>query len=295
MFASLAVHLWLGFVLWQRGDLHAAQQSMLTGTEQNFAWGLRGIGQMYVQPFSVHILLDRGRVEQARQVLEESRSTLRIGDSVRLFLEAEARVLLEEGRPAQALAVLDEAEQQMQVVRNPVWRSWRTQRADVLHALGRTADGLALIDEEQRLAEEWGTPGPQGRTWLVRGRLEGSEGAASLRTAVDLLARSRTGSTWRGRRAALGALRRRPGRGAQPAGSRPRGGRGLRRGGPVAADRGPAAAAGGRGAGGAAALVPAEPHRAAARLDGGARDARPRDRAGAVPVRGEPSTRSSAP
>ena len=145
---------------------------------------------MYVQPFSVHILLDRGRVEQARQVLEESRSTLRIGDSVRLFLEAEARVLLEEGRPAQALAVLDEAEQQMQVVRNPVWRSWRTQRADVLHALGRTADGLALLDEEQRLAEEWGTPGPQGRTWLVRGRLEGSEGAASLRTAVELLARS---------------------------------------------------------------------------------------------------------
>ena len=206
MFASLAVHLWLGFVLWQRGDLHAAQQSMLTGTEQNFAWSLRGIGQMYVQPFSVHILLDRGRVEQARQVLEESRSTLRIGDSVRLFLEAEARVLLEEGRPAQALAVLDEAEQQMQVVRNPVWRSWRTQRADVLHALGRTADGLALLDEEQRLAEEWGTPGPQGRTWLVRGRLEGSEGAASLRTAVDLLARSQHRLDLARARAELGAL-----------------------------------------------------------------------------------------
>jgi DNA-binding SARP family transcriptional activator/DNA-binding CsgD family transcriptional regulator/tetratricopeptide (TPR) repeat protein len=190
MFASLACHLWLGHVLWQRGELDAAEQSLSAGTEQNLAWSLRGIGQMYVQPFTAHIHLDRGDVAAAREVVERSRATLRMGDSVRLFLEVEALVLHAEGRDEEALSVLDEAQQLMQVVLNPVWRAWRSQRAVVLDSLGRTEEALALVVEELELAERWGTPGLVGRTWRTRGVLEREAGEASLRAAIDHLARS---------------------------------------------------------------------------------------------------------
>ena len=206
MFASLATHLWLGFVLWQCGDLPAAMQSMLTGTEQNFAWSLHGIGQMYVQPYSVQILLDLGRVGEAREMLEASRATVRVGDTVRLFEEAEARLLLAEDRPPEALALLDRAETRMQVVHNPVWRPWRSQRATVLHALGRQEEALRLVREELARAERWGTPGLVGRTWLTCGLLEGEAGEASLRTAITHLARSPHRLDLARAQAALGGL-----------------------------------------------------------------------------------------
>jgi DNA-binding CsgD family transcriptional regulator len=206
MFGALSAHLWHGYVMWQRGDLRAGLQSIQHGSDQNLAWSLRGIGQMYSEPFAVLIALDQGDLETARRWLDAARETFRIGDSVRLFLGAEARVLQAEGRAEEALAVLDEAEPQMLVVRNPAWRPWRSQRASVLHDLGRTDEALALIEEELALAEEWGTPGLVGRTWRVRGEIEGAAGEQSLRMAVEHLARSPLRLDLARARAALGEL-----------------------------------------------------------------------------------------
>jgi DNA-binding CsgD family transcriptional regulator len=190
VFAALSVHLWLGFVQWHVGDLRAALQSLVSCTEQNLAWNVHGVGQMYVEPFSVHVLLDRGDVADAREVFDLARETPRIGDSVRLFLEVEARLLLQEGRYDESLAVLDAAEPLMSVVENPVWRPRRWMRARTLHALGRSEDALALLEEELVLARRWGTKGLVGRTLLLRGQVEGEKGEATLRDALDLLERS---------------------------------------------------------------------------------------------------------
>ena len=63
VFAALAAHLWLGFVLWQRGDLRGgAAVAGAQGTEQNL--GLeraRASAQMYAEPFSVQIAARPGR------------------------------------------------------------------------------------------------------------------------------------------------------------------------------------------------------------------------------------------
>ena len=190
VFAALSVHLWLGFVQWHTGDLRAALQSLVSCTEQNLAWNVHGVGQMYVEPFSVHVLLDRGDVADAREVFDLARETPRIGDSVRLFLAVEARLLLEEGRFDESLAVLDAAEPLMRMVENPVWRPRRWMRARTLHAMGRNEEALVLLEEELVLARRWGTKGLVGRTLLLRGQVEGEDGEATLRDALDLLERS---------------------------------------------------------------------------------------------------------
>ncbi|NUS51305.1 MAG: AAA family ATPase, partial [Nocardioidaceae bacterium] len=190
LFASLAIHLWLGFLQWHQGDLRAGLQSMVQATEQTLAWSLHGVGQMYVEPFSVHMLIDRGHVDDARELLEMSRDTPRMGDSVRLFLEVEARLLFEEGRHQESLDVLDRAERLMTIVENPVWRPARWMRARTLHAMGRDREALDLLEEELRLARRWGTKGLVGRTLLLRGQVEGAEGEQTLRDALGLLERS---------------------------------------------------------------------------------------------------------
>jgi DNA-binding CsgD family transcriptional regulator len=190
LFAALAVHLWLGFVQWQFGDLREAQQSMQHTSEQNRLWGDSRVGQPYADAFLVHILLDLGDVAGAHELLERVRHLPRGGEGVRLYAEADARHALETGDPERALAALDSVRDQMPTILNPVWRPWRSQRARVLDALGRTDEAVALVEDELVLAQRWGTPGLVGATLRCLGELQGAHGTAALREATILLSRS---------------------------------------------------------------------------------------------------------
>jgi DNA-binding SARP family transcriptional activator/DNA-binding CsgD family transcriptional regulator len=190
LFAALAVHLWLGYVQWQFGDLREAQQSMLHTLEQNELWGDSRIGKPYADAFLVEILLDMGDLVGAREHLDLYRRSPRGGEGVRLFAQAEARHALVTGDPERALALLESVQHEMPSVLNPVWRPWRSMRARVLHALGRDAEALPLVEEELELARRWGTPGLVGATLRCLGELQGAAGVPTLREAVATLARS---------------------------------------------------------------------------------------------------------
>ena len=168
LFAALAVHLWLGYVQWQYGDLPDALQSMAQCTEQNELWGSNyAIGQTYADAFMVCMLLDRGSVEEAKHVFELAHDGPAFGDSARLLAEAQAKVEFIRGDHQQALATLDSIRDEMAVMENPVWRPWRSMRARVLAALGRQDEAVALVEEELELARRWGTPALVGKTTYV--------------------------------------------------------------------------------------------------------------------------------
>lgn len=186
LFTVLSAHLWMGWTQWWRGDLPEALQSLANCAEQNELWGA-GIGNAYVDGFVVPILLDRGDVATARRRLEEARPRERFGEGIRLFGEAEAAVLLAEGRPAEALACLEQVSGLMQSVDNPIWRAWRSRRAEALAALGRMDEAVALVEEELVAARRWGTPELVGRTLRMLGELAPDGHVELLREAVGLL------------------------------------------------------------------------------------------------------------
>jgi DNA-binding NarL/FixJ family response regulator len=160
-------------------------------TEQNDLWGSNyAVAQSYADAYMICMLLDRGSVEEAEHALELIRDGFRIGEGVRLFAEAEAKVHFTRGRYAEALAALESVQDVMSTVHNPVWRPWRSMRAQVLARLGRRDEALALVEEELELARRWGTDTLVGKTMRVLGELRGEEGLPLLREAVARLRNS---------------------------------------------------------------------------------------------------------
>jgi DNA-binding CsgD family transcriptional regulator len=163
---------------------------MLHTLEQNELWGDSRIGKPYADAFLVEILLDMGDLAGAREHLERYRDSPRGGEGVRLFAQADARYALTTGDPERALALLESVQEEMPSIVNPVWRPWRSMRARVLHALGRGAEALPLVEEELVLARRWGTPGIVGATLRCLGEVQGPDGVPALREAASTLARS---------------------------------------------------------------------------------------------------------
>jgi DNA-binding SARP family transcriptional activator/tetratricopeptide (TPR) repeat protein len=189
LFASLSVHLWRGYMLWRRGRLREALQSLRTANEQIRMWGAPEVSAAYGQAFLIGVLLDQGDTAEARQFLDGIRPHGRFGDGARLICEAEAKVLFHEGRYAESLAALDEISGVMVSVRNPVWRPWRSLRALPLHGLGRNAEAVAFMEDELALVRIWGSRSTIGRTlrMLAELRHDPAVAHAELTESLELL------------------------------------------------------------------------------------------------------------
>ncbi len=187
LFSALSVHLWRGHMLWHRGRLREALQSIRTSNEQSELWGAPSVGVPYGQAFIIGILLETGELVEARTFVDSVIDQSRIGDGARLFEENLARLYAAEGHHEEALVRLRRTAELQTTVVNPVWRPWRTYQAPVLAALGRHDEARALMAEEVALAREWGAPSVLGRTLRVAGELGGPDAAHLLREAYDLL------------------------------------------------------------------------------------------------------------
>jgi DNA-binding CsgD family transcriptional regulator len=139
------------------------------------------------------VLLERGQVAEAAEVIARSPHDLRNGWGVLSLLQVRARVRFALQQPMDALADLaacgrleDELE-----IRTPSNTSWRAEAALVLGSLGRQDEAARLAHEELERSRRYGALRPLGIALRALGTLSrGPEGLELLAEAVDVHGRS---------------------------------------------------------------------------------------------------------
>ena len=179
LFASLSVHLWRGYMLWRRGALRDALESLRTANEQIGMWGAPEVSASYGQAFLHRRAARPGRRRGGARRSSTASSRTRDSATVRGWsARPRPRCLYYEGRHAESLDALDEVIDVMGTVRNPVWRPWRSLRAYPLAGLGRTDEAVALLEEELALVRAWGSRSTIGRTLRMVAETRDDPGAA---------------------------------------------------------------------------------------------------------------------
>ena len=202
LFAVGGLRLWLaGAQLWC-GELQEAESTARQARDELTEWGFDE-GPDYVSAFLAGTLVERGRLDEARAVIESSGVRDVPAEGARHWHQARLDLLVAERRDAEALEAVEILATRFAHARNPFTATWRTARAVVRHRAGDLDGAAADLEEHLALARTWGTPGPIGRTLRIRGELFGARD--DLRDAVALL----EGSTMRAEHArALAALGR---------------------------------------------------------------------------------------
>ncbi len=165
MFGILTVRLWRGFTLLRQGELEEAESSLLAGVEQMRLWGLSTMS--YPAGFLTSTLVERGRLEQAREALETVSPPQDSSDGSMFWRLGEIQLLLAEGRGEEALAAVEVFDELADWRRNPAWFGAGSLRARALDSLGRTEEAIAAAQAELGLASAWGAPGAIGRALLT--------------------------------------------------------------------------------------------------------------------------------
>src|SRR5215204_4293585 len=193
------------------GELDDAERELLLGRERQMLWGaIARAGVAQALGAMASIMVERGQLVEAREFLD---SEPRVGAPTfgGLFRDrAEVELLLAERRHQDGLALCEE---QIEPLRgwldNPALSPWHGFAAEALHALGRTAEGIAHVEQELEMARAFGAPRAIGRALRVLGALRGDEGLPVLHEAVDVLSRSRARLEYAKSLAALGGGLRR--------------------------------------------------------------------------------------
>lgn len=188
LFAALTANLWGGYTEMLWGRLDDAWERFLSAAEQGMLWGAgRRIDHVPVA-FMAQILIERGEIAAARQMLDAATEPITNGHLAgNLWRRAEVEVLLAEGRLDDALVAAETMRDQIGRLDNPSAHPWRTLMAEVLDRLGRLDEARTLAAEELELARRWGVPGPIGRALRVLGTAEREAGLDNLREAVEML------------------------------------------------------------------------------------------------------------
>ena len=173
-------------------DLDEAEQSLRTALGELEDWGYgEQIGQIYCEAFLSAVLRERGDLEGARAVLENSVDPGGEDDGARYWLNSQIELLLAEQRHDEALPAAEGYAARFDAfMRNPMDAPWRSHKALALAGLGRAEEGLPLVEEELERARAWGAPGTVARTLRVLGMVQPDDGLAHLEEAVEVVAGS---------------------------------------------------------------------------------------------------------
>ena len=187
LLGMLTLGLWRGATLLWYGDLRDAEESLEIAVEDFVAWGLIKAAETYGPAFLGAARLRRGKLAEARELLDPSGKEDPQTDGYRHLLRFWCELLLAEGRYDEALEVAEDLSGRLTFIINPGWAPWRTLKARALDGLGRTDEALALAREELENARKFGAPGMVGQALSLVGRLRREEGIAEMQEAVRLL------------------------------------------------------------------------------------------------------------
>jgi LuxR family transcriptional regulator, maltose regulon positive regulatory protein len=166
----------VGYALYQIGELARAQRSWQRALDLCRAEALDGSALM-VSLALVRLLLDNGQLAQAQQVLEGIDPDWGAGRAAQLIAlqQMRARAQLLAGQPARALALLNEALDLARAAALPdaELAACRTDLAQILHALARDDEAIALLDNCRarhagRDAQVFGVLHDLLRAWALR-------------------------------------------------------------------------------------------------------------------------------
>ena len=191
LFAALTTNLWGGYTEMLWGRLDDAWERFGSAAEQGMLWGAGRRIDHVPAAFMAQILVERGELAAARQVLDSATEPITAGHLAgNLWRRAEIEVLLAEGRPEDALVAAETMRDQIGRLDNPSAHPWRTLMGEVLDRLDRLDEAQALATEELEIARAWEVAGPIGRALRVLGTAERDDGLDHLREAVEVLEES---------------------------------------------------------------------------------------------------------
>jgi DNA-binding CsgD family transcriptional regulator len=174
------------FAWWRRGSLAEAEADATSALEHAELPGFPPYGYGAL----ANVMLARGRLDEAEQVLEQAPFEPGSNRAVFYFLQVRARLRAAQQRPDEALADLFTCRRLERdwEIRGPAFSTWRSDAAPLLAAAGRTDEARALTQEELERCRSFGADGPLGAALRAAGLLEkGEAGLALLEQAVDAL------------------------------------------------------------------------------------------------------------
>jgi DNA-binding CsgD family transcriptional regulator len=133
------------------------------------------------------ILRERGRPAEASRLLEKVGTVDPGGNTTGWWFVTRVPLLTALGRGKEAVAAADELAAHCEAMPDPARLWWRSLKAEALDRLDRREEAIDLAREELAVTRAFGAPWSLGRTLRVLGTLEGDEGHARLREAVEVL------------------------------------------------------------------------------------------------------------
>ncbi len=190
IFGMMGANLWGGWVYLHRGDLRAAEAEERNSLALQTEWQETGIGRAYGLGFLSETLVERGRLDEAEELIALHRSGPADAEGGRFVRRSAILLALARGDGQQALELLG-GYGRRDLTLHPAWEPWRSLQARALALVGRRDEALAVLEPELETARRWGAPGVVGAALRIRGELlEGEESIAQLREAAALLAQS---------------------------------------------------------------------------------------------------------
>jgi DNA-binding CsgD family transcriptional regulator len=187
LFRMSAVHLFRGVTLALAGQLEEAEASLHEAQNLIRLWGSVNSAETYGAGFLAHVQVRRGRLHEAREVLERAQMPPWPSEGGRHWLTARTELALAEGRRDEALELAEEAARWLPWLRHPRNYPNRLLLARALDANGRTEEARAILEDELALARRIAVPSTVGTVLRVLGAVEREDGIPRLEESVHVL------------------------------------------------------------------------------------------------------------